>query len=96
MGAHDDVHREPVQPRPERARAAKRADLPPGSNEYVLGQFDRPSWVAGQTQTEGVHPVYMLPVERFECLVVARLGPTHQETVIARIDGLGLQSRPRR
>lgn len=48
------VDREPVQPRAERAFAAKRAELVPQAYEYILRALLRITAVAGETQAESV------------------------------------------
>src|SRR5258708_4765836 len=57
------VHREPVQPRAERAVAAKRGELVPQSDEDVLGALFSVPGVARQPQARRVDPARMLAIQ---------------------------------
>ena len=74
----DDVDRQPVQPRAERAVAPEGAQLVPEPHEDILGAFLGVARVARQAETERVDTADMLAVQLPKSDLVAGLGPGDQ------------------
>src|SRR6266702_92201 len=70
---HHDVDGEPVQPRAERALAAKRTQLVPGAHEHILCALLRGARVPGKAQAQGVHASRKLTIEILERRLIASL-----------------------
>src|SRR5467141_3381090 len=70
----DDVDREAVEPRAERAFAPEGAQLVPEPHEDVLGALFGVTPIAGETETECVNTAGVLTIELPKCGLVAGLG----------------------
>ncbi len=75
---HDDIHRQPVEPRRQRASPAKQVKLPPGANERFLGELLGEVCVSGEAPTQRVDPPNLLSVDLLESLSIAILSALHE------------------
>src|SRR5258708_648611 len=74
----DDVDRQPMQPRAERAVASEQAQFLPQPHEDILGALLSVARVARQTETERIDTTDMLAVQLPKRGLVAGLGPGNQ------------------
>jgi hypothetical protein len=75
---HDDIHRQPVKPRRQRASPAKQVKLPPGANERLLGELLGEVCIAREAPTQRVDPPNLLSVDLLKSLPVAILSALHE------------------
>jgi hypothetical protein len=75
---HDDIHRQSVKPRRQRASPAKKMKLPPGANERFLGELLGEVCVSGEAPTQRVDPPNLLSVDLLESLSIAILSALHE------------------
>jgi hypothetical protein len=75
---HDDIHRQPVKPRRQRASPAKQVKLSPGPNEGLLGELLGEVRVSGEAPTQRVDPPNLLSVDLLESPSIAILGALHE------------------
>lgn len=74
----DDIDRQPVQPRAERALTPEGAQLVPEPHEDVLGTLFGVAPIAGEPETERVDTAGVLTIELPEGSLVAGLGSRDQ------------------
>jgi len=75
---HDNIHRQSVKPRRQRAFPFKKVQLPPGPNERLLGEFFGEVRIASEPPAQCVDPPDLLSVDLLESLLISILSALHE------------------